>query len=1241
MKIGRNSPCPCGSGKKYKKCCLLNERNTQASISVEDFQQPLSDFEYIKPLADKVVQILKKYKLDDLTKAIFCLNLWRRNRSALAQGLLLNMALNDCETNGKQSIQSYEEFQEFYKDIEAYLKITHREDYIIDDYGEVFINHNGKSYPVITGTGHQQVYSVMRYMTTLTSISGRGEELDEILEYVDFIIENTKKANLPNENCNIIYELPTEFFWMSIKEIFENDVFKSKVIRVSEIIGFEAFSIERRHFINKSGRVYPLCNTSILVDYYNILLCKVTKEDRIKHIDQTIYSLIENSFNFSPDSPNRAFVKPLLIDKKTDKIVLSEGLFFAGFGKNSALFVFDERTFSDAAYISEIIIQIKELLKKDRLRIVESFCRKDSTGSYATDVKENCNIEFIIVNSYTDITSHAFFGRQSGQEVICTALDLLYFIGFSESFDELIEFVRYNKNEEAQVLSFGGKSNLFFTWKNANKLIDSGAIEYNHITLDYNESENYIYEHFKNVLKEFPRNNTTLFCEPLSWTVEKSDFEYVRVMHKGCIGFGGELKSLGLNTNVFLAHNITLFSRDDFTADAHTALKTIDELNQRLFMRYSKFLNRHSLLRGKTLQLIFIPWSYAKNKYSKSLLSDSSRTIVFSDKLINKDNIIIRYSAKPSMLLDAIKDAEDRTAENTYFKELLSPLRINSPEEFEMFEKILAKDFRLKKTVGVFQIEQEYYFSEESLDTKISPESFAIVKKEIAKVCYDSGVKSGEYKGKDATALIRKMQLSVVRVFESYLTNFDMFDLHKKVSNYYSVQLNGVIINLKRYRAFTGLDEEVQIEFEHKTREIREEYRRNIDTAKYLLESNLCVSHIKEARKCTKKDFEFLLAFSDWLVILQNDADTCYYTDFDLSISVDYEYKINTILSEEAICRYDDMLLRKYKTKDYHIKSDSDDLAYLEEAIKAFCLDTGINLRELLALLEYMQFDLIKDGIAKEIYPNVFEIDKMVLQDSFNNNLVEKIPDIKIIYKLIDYITLDTDLIKTIDGKQHDIIPIWEREKRDNRYDVKPIVVLNSKCIFSPIAMYDLLTRWKNGISEWYLPYEIGLASTNTVLKKWKKRYEDEMVQDIARLFSKANFDIVFPEVDLAHRFPNEKHPEELGDYDVIAINSSKKEFWIIESKVLQKVGSIYEDQMQQKSFFYQHKDDEKFQRRIDYAVKNTKKILNSFNIEDSSYTVIPYMVTNKLFASRYKKIKFPIITYDELRKKLEKYNNH
>jgi len=29
-KIGRNDPCPCGSGKKYKKCCLLRESGARA-----------------------------------------------------------------------------------------------------------------------------------------------------------------------------------------------------------------------------------------------------------------------------------------------------------------------------------------------------------------------------------------------------------------------------------------------------------------------------------------------------------------------------------------------------------------------------------------------------------------------------------------------------------------------------------------------------------------------------------------------------------------------------------------------------------------------------------------------------------------------------------------------------------------------------------------------------------------------------------------------------------------------------------------------------------------------------------------------------------------------------------------------------------------------------------------------------------------------------------------------------------
>lgn len=445
-------------------------------------------------------------------------------------------------------------------------------------------------------------------------------------------------------------------------------------------------------------------------------------------------------------------------------------------------------------------------------------------------------------------------------------------------------------------------------------------------------------------------------------------------------------------------------------------------------------------------------------------------------------------------------------------------------------------------------------------------------------------------------------------------------------------------MNIKRYAAFSDLDDEVQLEFEQSTRNIREEYRRKVETAKYLLESNLAVPHFTDAPECSDDDFSFLIAFADWLVTLQDSADICHYSEFDLSICIDDEYRVNTILSEETRVRNEDMLLRKYSTKDYLIKNDDVDLEYFERAIAAFNQDTGIDLALLISLIEYMQLGIVDDGIATEIFPNVFEVDKSLLAEKYNAILEHPVSDLDSIFQLVNFLTLDPALLKTANSIQHDLLPIWEREKRDNRFSTKPIILHAEKCIFSPVAMNHVLTSWKSGITEWYLPYEIGLTSLVSLLKQWKKRYEDEMVQDIAQLFRNAGFDLVVPELELIYRFPNAGFPEELGDYDVFAINKITHEIWIVESKVLQKVGSIYEDQMQQKSFFFQHKDDERFQRRINYMMNSYADVLNAFNIDVEEYTIIPYMVTNKLFASRYKKIAFPIIVFDELHKILEQY---
>ena len=79
----------------------------------------------------------------------------------------------------------------------------------------------------------------------------------------------------------------------------------------------------------------------------------------------------------------------------------------------------------------------------------------------------------------------------------------------------------------------------------------------------------------------------------------------------------------------------------------------------------------------------------------------------------------------------------------------------------------------------------------------------------------------------------------------------------------------------------------------------------------------------------------------------------------------------------------------------------------------------------------------------------------------------------------------------------------------------------------------------------------------------------------------------------------------------------------------------------QQRGFFLDHKDDEDFQRRIDYMNKNYKKVLKALKFDSSSnYEVVPYMVMNKVMSSRYKKIKFPIISIRELEDKIKQENN-
>ena len=63
-KIGRNAPCPCGSGKKYKKCCLpLHESSSaQEDSGIID---SIADLDELDMLSNSVVDLIKEGRLDE------------------------------------------------------------------------------------------------------------------------------------------------------------------------------------------------------------------------------------------------------------------------------------------------------------------------------------------------------------------------------------------------------------------------------------------------------------------------------------------------------------------------------------------------------------------------------------------------------------------------------------------------------------------------------------------------------------------------------------------------------------------------------------------------------------------------------------------------------------------------------------------------------------------------------------------------------------------------------------------------------------------------------------------------------------------------------------------------------------------------------------------------------------------------------------------------------------------------
>lgn len=1200
---------------------------------VFEFNQQLIDISKGKNL----IKALDKYCFFDLCRAIFCFNSWRYTRPHLQFYLTLNYVLCNITCKEQCKIETYTDFQKFIGEISPYYDGTF-DDEIIPDFGEIKIAFNKTNYSVLMGTGHNLIFPFLESIEALSNFLNIKVEMQKVLDYVNSlsnIYGNIEPycADKYDEHKLII---PTEKYFKtcilnySEVELIDNDFLINLSYELCK-------NVNQAHFIRKANNYLPLFNPSIIVDAFDVLcsLKDFSDTQKSESSNVVVYDALVKNFDNNPHSENVLFNAQIVKDFENKSTYSAVPFNFIILQNNSALFLINQERCKSADFNRDIN-EIKKTIKNNVLQVIEP-----STNGKCKlyDLSELENIEIIIYDNSIQLSTPVSLPLNNSL-MHFTLYDLVSLIYEANNIENIINFCKYIKTRKNDIfMSFvcSGYSGIFYVWMEQYEEIIQGANDVANILTDVYILEWNIFEKYIHISEWYPiKKYDEMFSNPFSWTIEDEKLGFRKLISNCVLGFDGSFRKIK-ESYIFIAFNFAFEKDNDEWNKRNEAINLIEELIERNVSELENVLIKSNLFNYDGIQLSYMPKHYAKKVDNVGFLEKNAK-YVFSDFSVYNNRILIRFAVNEDKLFEDILNSENRTVECEFMKELLQPLKIKPDIDFECIEQFLNNTKHLKKNIETIALELDYVFSNKNLGLWPSEKTFVKVKKSIAIACKKVGIKTKSYKPSETTDVIRDIQKQIIPIFESEIMKYNQLDLHNNLISIISFYLHKKRIEMKRYNIKNSniLTEDAKSHTAENVINAREDSKSHIRDLYYIVDTNLSLNRNEETTIDIKReDLEYLIAFSNILMSLQDCADHAHYNLFGANIDVEDDFTISTNFSNNYLNSIKARNNRIYENIDYK-PSLSNDEEMLKKCLQAFYNDTGIHLQYIIQICKYLAKEF--SAVFKEQnLPDVYSIKKQDLIADYESILIDASEDSKNNHlKALEYLVIDKTKIRQIDGQANEVVPVWEREKRDNRFEVKPIIEDNGCLIFAPSIMYELSELWINGTLEFYPPYEIGLTQYRKQLDKWKSMCEKQMELDLFNLFN-GYVHKTFKNV-LLHKIDKQSgHPNELGDYDILAFDLERKIVWNIESKFLGKVGSLKEYYNHQNSFFIKDKKDEKFIKRIKYIEENKKKILDIFGIIDGEcYDIKSFMVTNKIFIPDVKNVDMSIVTFHELKKMLK-----
>ncbi|MBX2968281.1 MAG: SEC-C domain-containing protein [Cyclobacteriaceae bacterium] len=207
-KVGRNDPCPCGSGKKFKKCCL--------DIYGEDYKQPIL---YSNKGKSQFSEYLKKHETGHVLDLVTALQLIPKN-----YGKNIRIELIAAEAVQSLSTGKPGDYTKLRSIISNEFPSHHHEDLPEDLFTENILFHGG-NYIVMPGINSYAV-DIFKYLTEViyTTRNNFSKEFkDEIYQGVSLVLMTGEilfrqahlERNVFVENLEQPLELPEKLLHLS------------------------------------------------------------------------------------------------------------------------------------------------------------------------------------------------------------------------------------------------------------------------------------------------------------------------------------------------------------------------------------------------------------------------------------------------------------------------------------------------------------------------------------------------------------------------------------------------------------------------------------------------------------------------------------------------------------------------------------------------------------------------------------------------------------------------------------------------------------------------------------------------------------------------------------------------------------------------------------------------------------------------------------------------------------------